>query len=174
MEDDKKKIEDYLEMIRLKTAVLLAASLKIGALIGGAPQKDADLIYKFGEAIGLAFQLQDDYLDVFAEGKKFGKAIGNDILANRKTFLLLSALQSGEPELVNQLKSWIEKADPSPNEKISAVKSIYEQLRIGELSLKRSDEYFNKALQSLDRVDVSPGKKTELTAMIKVLMNREH
>jgi geranylgeranyl diphosphate synthase, type II len=168
------RIGEYLEMIRLKTAVLLAASLAMGGIIAGARPKEYEALYNLGLNIGIAFQLQDDYLDIFAEGDKFGKSIGNDILANKKTFLLLSALQCEEKDIIAELNDWISRKKFDANEKIQAFKRIYEKLELREKTLNLSQEYFNKGFNFLKQVDVPEKNKTELTNLINLLIKREH
>ena len=167
-------VDEYLEMIRLKTAVLIAASLALGGIVAKTHEANVDALYQLGLNIGLAFQLQDDYLDVYADESKFGKAIGNDILANKKTYLLLSALQSDEQVLVDELKSWISKNNYDATEKIKAVIDIYRKLEIGEKTLKISRSYFSKGINCLEKLDVPSEQKTELHQLVNMLMNREH
>lgn len=124
---------EYIEMIRLKTAVLLACSLKIGAIIGGASQEDADNLYDFGINIGLAFQLQDDLLDVYGDTATFGKNIGGDITCNKKTFLLIHAFELASPEQKAILTSWIDKTQFIPTEKIEVFTNIYNELHLKEI-----------------------------------------
>jgi geranylgeranyl diphosphate synthase type II len=166
------QIEEYLNMIRLKTAVLLGGSLKMGAIMGDAGAKDADLLYHFGVNLGMAFQLQDDYLDVFGDEEIFGKKIGGDILCNKKTFLLIKAFEMANDEIKNELKSWIVAKDFNPEEKIKAVKSIYEKLRVKDESQLKIDEYFRLCLEYLDKVSIPAEKKRELYALVKKLVNR--
>jgi geranylgeranyl diphosphate synthase, type II len=166
-------IREYIEMIRLKTAVLIAASLAVGAISANAPSSDIDKLYQFGLNIGLAFQLQDDYLDVFANTDEFGKSIGGDILANKKTFLMISALNSSNLELVNKLHSWTKKEDFIPVEKIKAVTEIYRKLKIDKQSRIFTDDYFNKGLRFLEEVKVPKTRKTELEHFVFNLMRRE-
>ncbi|WP_372752805.1 polyprenyl synthetase family protein [Labilibaculum sp.] len=166
------KVEEYLNMIRLKTAVLLGGSLKMGAIMGDSSTKDADLLYYFGVNLGMAFQLQDDLLDVFGDESVFGKKIGGDILSNKKTYLLINALEKVPPELKKDLKYWLEVKDFNPEEKIKAVKTIYEQLSVRELSQKKIDDYFALCLEYLDKVNVTAEKKKELYSLVKGLINR--
>jgi geranylgeranyl diphosphate synthase type II len=158
-------------MIKLKTAVLLAGSLKIGALAANAPQKDAQLLYDFGINIGMAFQLQDDYLDVFGNEKIFGKAIGNDIVSNKKTFLLISALNLAENNdkklLIDALNNKFDK-----NKKIKTVTNLYKKLKVDELSKTKMKEYLNQALKLLENVSVEQHKKQELKNFALELYNR--
>ena len=127
------KEEEYLEMIRLKTSVLLACAVKIGALLGDATNEDAALLYDFGEKIGLAFQLQDDYLDVYGDFAVFGKRIGGDILCNKKTYLLIKAFEHANEEQRKELESWISRTEYAPQEKIDAVTRLYNEIGVREL-----------------------------------------
>ena len=136
--------EEYIEMIRLKTAVLLGCALKMGAIIAGATSQQADAVYKFGENIGLAFQLQDDYLDVYGDAKTFGKKIGGDILNNKKTYMLISALTMAKGESKEKLQALlVGKAD---DEKIAQVTAIYSELGIDKIAREKIAEYSQKAL----------------------------
>lgn len=164
--------DEYLQMITLKTAVLLAASLKIGALIGGADEKNTELLYDFGINLGIAFQLQDDYLDTFGDVKTFGKQIGGDIVANKKTYLLLSALEKATGETKNQLQKLLNEKVES-EVKIKEVTAIYNQLGIPEVIKQKLDEYQNKAIKALNAVNVSSDKKELLKNISLQLLNRE-
>lgn len=166
------QIEEYLNMIRLKTAVLLGGSLKMGAIMGDAKPKDADLLYHFGMNLGMAFQLQDDFLDVFGDEEIFGKKIGGDILCNKKTFLLIKAFELANGELKEELESWISAKDFDPEEKINAVRNIYEKLKVKDKSQAKIDEYFNLCLEYLDKVNIPAEKKKELYTLVKKLVNR--
>lgn len=163
-------IEEYLEMIRLKTAVLLGGALKMGAIIGGAPQEDVDNLYKFGNDIGLAFQLVDDLLDVYGDSKSFGKRIGGDILSNKKTYLLISALNLSTQK--EELLGWINKKEYSEEEKIAAVTDIYNRLGIKEKTEEKIKEYYLKAIEALDKVKVDETRKQELYTLAKQLNAR--
>lgn len=167
------RVEEYMEMIRLKTAVLLGCALKLGALNGGADMKDADLLYEYGESIGLAFQLKDDLLDVYGDVAKFGKNIGGDIVSNKKTFLLINALQNAEGPLKEELESWIAKQVFDREEKIAAVRAIYDQLHLKELSEERMKYYYDKAIHALDQMSVHADKTNELKQLAYQLMFRE-
>ncbi|TRX71625.1 polyprenyl synthetase family protein [Carboxylicivirga sp. M1479] len=169
---DDVKVDDYLKMIRLKTAVLLAASLKTGAILGGANDKNAELLYQFGENIGLAFQLQDDFLDVYGNIETFGKAIGGDIVANKKTFLLLNALQLASGSLQNDLSTWINAVDFNNDEKIEAVRNIYNSLKVDELARNKMNYYFDKAIAALNEVEGRDSMKEELRQFAVKLIER--
>ena len=166
-------IEDYIRMIRLKTAVLIACSLKLGAIIAGAPAGDADLIYTFGEHLGLAFQLQDDYLDVFGEVKKFGKEIGNDIVTNKKTFLYLKAFELAKAESLEKLNEHFHKNTIKQAEKINMITGIYRELHIDAMTRLLIDDYFSKALAVLSDISIEEGKKKFLLELAGQMVNRE-
>jgi geranylgeranyl diphosphate synthase type II len=166
-------ISDYIEMIRLKTAVLIGCSLKLGAILAKAPAAEADRIYSFGENIGLAFQLQDDLLDVFGDEQKFGKEIGGDILSGKKTFLLLKAYEIA-PEKVRSELNHCFSGHPLPDkEKITLVKNIYQSLKIRELTLEEIGKYFSTALQSLDGIHADEPSKKALRSFANDLLKRD-
>jgi geranylgeranyl diphosphate synthase, type II len=164
--------KEYMRMIELKTSVLLAGALKIGALIGGANKKDADLLYEFGRNIGLAFQLQDDLLDVYGDIDVFGKPIGGDIAANKKTFLLIKAFELAQKNDLNILEKYIYGENNNRDEKISTVKSIYDKLNIKELTQNKILELTQKANNHLNQVQAENFKKTELKSLAEKLINR--
>jgi len=165
-------VDEYMEMIRLKTGVLLACALKIGAIVGGASAKDAENLYQFGIQIGLAFQLQDDLLDVYGDTAVFGKSIGGDILCNKKTFLLINALKRSNEQQRNDLQNWIEKKIFDPNEKISAVTHLYDELCLRELSESKIRECCDRAMNYISRVGVTTYRKACLEDLSSRLMNR--
>ena len=167
------KEEDYIEMIRLKTSVLLACAVKIGAILAGASKEDQENLYKFGEKIGLAFQLQDDLLDVYGDPKVFGKNIGGDIMSNKKTYMLINALNLSNDAQRKELQKWIDAKDPDRQEKVSAVTRIYDEIGIRQLCEKKMDEYYNEALQYLAKVNVGEDRKTELKAYAAEMMKRQ-
>ena len=164
---------DYIEMIRLKTSVLLAASFKIGAIIGGASSSDAQYLYSFGEKVGLAFQLQDDLLDVYGDPKTFGKKIGGDILCNKKTYMLIKAFELADNKQKEILQQWIDANDFDANEKIAAVTDIYNQLDIKQCCVLKINEYYQAALTDLNALSVDSSKTTELKDVIGKLMYRD-
>lgn len=166
-------IAEYLEMIRLKTSVLLAGSLEIGALIGNAPKEQAELLYKFGENLGLAFQLQDDILDVYGDPHKFGKQVGGDILSNKKTFLLIKALELAENLEEEELNYWLKVEDFDPDTKVRAVTDIYNQLGVRQLAEEQMNDFAEKALSALARVEANSEKKDLLKAFAEELLVRE-
>ncbi len=163
-------IAEYLEMIRLKTAVLLGCALKCGAIAAGAGQEDADALYNFGINIGLAFQLMDDLLDVYGDPATFGKRIGGDILCNKKTFLQITALQHEDSKV--KLLDWINKTDFEETEKIKAVTTIYNELNLKQTSADIIHAYYEKGISFLDLVSVDYAKKKELRELAESLLTR--
>jgi geranylgeranyl diphosphate synthase type II len=166
------EIVDYMEMIRLKTAVLLAGSLKMGAIMAGASNENAEKIYSFGENIGLAFQLRDDLLDVYG-ASIFGKRMGGDILANKKTFMLLKALDTADETMKKALHAWMNGDTHNEEDKIRGVTQIFNTLKIKNFAEKEIDFYFKKGLDSLESVSCEKEKKTILFEFAESLMERE-
>ncbi|MFC2103844.1 polyprenyl synthetase family protein [Bacteroidota bacterium] len=164
--------QEYLRMIELKTSVLLAAALKIGALLGGANKKDANLLYEFGRNIGLAFQLQDDYLDVYGNTEVFGKQIGGDIVANKKTFMLIKAQELAKGEDKKNLKDLLLLENLERETKVSAVTNIYNKLNIREIVKQKIMELNQKSFNILEQVSVEENKKSELKKLADKLINR--
>lgn len=164
---------EYIEMIRLKTSVLLACALKIGAILGGASKEDAEHLYRLGESIGLAFQLRDDYLDVYGDPKKFGKKIGGDILCNKKTYLYINALRLADKEQRAALGYWATAADIVPEEKVAAVTAIYTALGLPEMSRNIEEQYYRRAQASLEALSVAEEKKQVLREFMAALMERD-
>ena len=165
--------DEYIEMICLKTAVLLAAGAQIGAILGGGSDEDAANLYNFGNAIGLAFQLKDDLLDVYGNESNFGKKIGGDILCNKKTYLLIHALKKAEGNDAEELKFWLNNDDKSlETEKIAAVTAIYNRLNIRKICEEKMEYYYREALESLGKVQVADDKKEELRKLAAKLMSR--
>lgn len=164
---------EYLEMIRLKTSVLLAASLKIGALLGGASSEDANCLYNFGMNMGVAFQLKDDLLDVYGNAAVFGKNIGGDILCNKKTYMLIKAFEHADEKQLQQLNAWVDAVTFDSPEKIAAVTNLYNQIGIKELCERKMTEYSEHAMESLIAVKVADEKKKEFEKIMKDLMHRE-
>ncbi|MFZ5940506.1 MAG: polyprenyl synthetase family protein [Bacteroidota bacterium] len=163
---------EYLKMIELKTAVLIAASLRIGAMVGGASQLDADDLYRFGLNLGLAFQLQDDLLDTFGDEKLFGKKTGMDIVNNKKTFLMIKALERAGEKQREELLYW-QNTDPAdPEKKIEAVKSIFSTLNIEQITRDKVTFYYNEAMANLSHLGVSQDKKGELYYFAEFLLSR--
>lgn len=165
--------QEYIEMIRLKTAVLLAAGLKIGAILGGASKEDAAYLYDFGVQIGIAFQLQDDLLDVYGDPAVFGKNIGGDILCNKKTYMLIKALEHANDTQLVQLTKWLAVDSGQPNEKIAAVTELYNEIGIKTICEDKMRDYYTRAMKSLDAVSVIGTKKQELKDLVEHLMYRE-
>ena len=165
--------EEYIEMIRLKTSVLLACALKMGAVVAGASDADANALYAFGEKVGLAFQLQDDLLDVYGDPKVFGKAIGGDITSNKKTFMLINAFNRADAETRAELERWTTATKFDPAEKIAAVTEIYNRLGIDKLAEQRIKEYFEQSRQHLDELSVSDNRKAVLREYTERMMNRK-
>ena len=166
--------EEYIEMIRLKTSVLLACATKMGAILAGASAEDADALYSFGEKIGLAFQLQDDFLDVYGDTKVFGKAIGGDILSNKKTYMLINAFALASDKQRATLNKWIDMPNPEPQEKIAAVTEIYNEIGINSLASEKIRFYFHESLKYLDMVKVDDARKEEMLAYTRDMMKREY
>lgn len=162
-----------MEMIRLKTAVLLACALKMGALLGGAPATDAERLYAFGIHIGLAFQLQDDLLDVYGDPRTFGKHIGGDILCNKKTFLLINALRLSDAKQRAELLGWIERKDFDAQEKIQAVTHIYNVLGLKALTEARIEALYEQANANLRALSVTAEQTAILKAVCDKLMHRQ-
>lgn len=166
-------VEEYIEMIRLKTSVLLAAALKIGACLAGASKEDADLLYDFGVSMGLAFQLQDDWLDVYGDPKVFGKNIGGDILCNKKTYMLITALAQADESQKTELQRWLSAQEYEPAEKIAAVTHIYNVMEIGKQCMNKADAYYEEGLAVLERVSLPAERKAVLKEYACSLMNRK-
>jgi geranylgeranyl diphosphate synthase type II len=166
-------IGEYLEMIRLKTAVLIGCSLKLGAIVAKAPPAETVNIYEFGENIGLAFQLQDDLLDVFGDEQKFGKEIGGDILSGKKTFLLLKACEIATEKERTALNQCFSDQSLSSEEKIRRVKNIYQSLNIREITLEEIGKYHSKASQSWKGIRVDEKSKEVLKSFANNLLKRD-
>lgn len=166
-------INQYIDMIRLKTAVLLGASLKIGALVAEASLSDANHLYDFGVNLGIAFQLQDDILDVYGDADHFGKQVGGDILANKKTFLLITALENANGSLMTDLLNWISSNDKSDN-KVNAVKAIYDELNVRQLAEDKMQLLYQEALSHLEAIPVPSTSKQPLKDLADSLMNRKN
>jgi geranylgeranyl diphosphate synthase type II len=163
--------EEYLHMINLKTSVLLAASLQMGAILGGAGERNRDLIYQFGRKLGLAFQVQDDYLDAFGDPDKFGKQVGGDILANKKTFLLIHALESANKDCKEQLMQLMQ---TTPTDKVEQVLQIFRQCKVDEWARELKEKYMEEAFAHLDDIAVLSKRKEPLKQLALFLTQREH
>jgi geranylgeranyl diphosphate synthase type II len=164
--------EEYLRMIELKTAVLIAASMKIGAIIGGGSGKDIDLISEVGRNLGLSFQIQDDLLDVYGDTGSFGKRTGGDIVTNKKTFLLLKAIELASGEQQKILQSQLSLKDFEPEEKIRIVTEIFNQLNIRQITESLANESIIKALNFLDKIGTDQERKSELYNFVSALDGR--
>jgi len=163
---------EYIEMIRLKTSVLLAACAQMGALLGGASDSDAKLMYEFGERVGLAFQLQDDLLDVYGDPAVFGKKIGGDILCNKKTYLYINAYRLADRSQREELDRWAAYDGDDPQSKIDGVRAIYDAVGVKQMSEKLIRSYFDEALKKLDDVHLPEPRKQALKEYAGSLMNR--
>ena len=166
------KVEEYIEMIRLKTSVLLAAALKIGAMLGGASDEDAQKLYDFGVKIGLAFQLQDDWLDVYGDPKVFGKNIGGDILCNKKTYMLITALEEANEEQRAVLESWLAAHDYVPAEKIAAVTALYNDIGVGKRCQEKAEALNAEGFGILDSINLPEERKAVLREYACSMLNR--
>lgn len=166
--------EEYIEMIRLKTSVLLACALKIGAILADAPAEDADCLYKFGEQIGLAFQLQDDYLDVYGDSRVFGKKIGGDITSNKKTFMLINAFSHADEAQRQELEKWVNAKSFDREEKIAAVTRLYNEIGIDKMAQDKIAYYFEQSKKYLDAVQVPAERKEELLKYAQRMMKRKY
>ena len=165
--------EEYIHMIYLKTAVLIGGSIRHGALIAGAPKHEHDALYDFGCHLGLMFQLQDDYLDVYGDTAEFGKKIGGDILCNKKTYLLIKAqeLASGEDKAL--LHDWMQRKDYDPAEKIRAVTEIYNRAGVPEAVQEKIEYYVEKSRAALDKVEVPEERKVYFREIIDAIGDRK-
>ena len=164
--------EEYIEMIRLKTSVLLACALKIGAIMAGAPKEDVDRLYHFGERMGLAFQLQDDFLDVYGDPAVFGKAIGGDILCNKKTYMLINALNAADESQRKELLEWIDADHPDAQQKIAAVTALYNIIGVDKMAQAKIEQYFAEARACLEEVNVESDRKQVLRDYTDAMMHR--
>ena len=165
---------EYIEMIRLKTSVLLACALKIGALLADAPAEDADNLNKFGDQMGLAFQLQDDYLDVYGDPSVFGKAVGGDILCNKKTYMLINAFNRADDAQRAELMRWVTAKDFDPKEKIAAVTAIYDKVGIRKVAEEKIEYYFEQSRKYLAKVNLPDERKAVLAAYTDKMMTRKN
>ena len=164
---------EYIEMIRLKTSVLLACALKIGAVLGGASEQDADALYEFGEKLGLAFQLQDDYLDVYGDFKTFGKQIGGDIMCNKKTYMLINAQLLANKEQAQELNMWLNKENPVREEKVAAVTRLYDEIGVPQLVRDKINQYYQEAAQAIARVSLPQERTAILWDYAQSMLNRK-
>ena len=164
---------EYIEMIRLKTSVLLGYALELGGIIAGADAETTHHLYEGGVNIGIGFQLKDDLLDVYGDPAKFGKQVGGDILANKKTFLLIEALEQANSSVRDELTGWLDKPVADKAEKVRAVTAIYEQLRIRQITEARIAEYFERGFANFDQINADPARKAFLTQFARQLADRE-
>jgi geranylgeranyl diphosphate synthase type II len=164
--------DEYIEMIRLKTSVLLACALKLGAVLADAPQQDADLMYQLGEELGLAFQLQDDLLDVYGDPKVFGKAIGGDIVSNKKTYMLINANNRANDRQRSELSRWITAKAFDREVKVAEVTRLYDEIGIRQLCEEKINYYFDMARRTLDQVHVPEDRKQSLRQYMDTLLHR--
>ena len=164
---------EYIEMILKKTAVLTGCSLKMGAILADADKRDAEALYQFGLNLGLAFQLKDDLLDVYGDQKSFGKKIGGDIISNKKTYLLIKALKNSNPDQRKELDKWLSAKQYETDEKVEAVKKIYDELKLKVISENLIEKYYLASLDCLSSVNVADDRKLELIKLSENLMYRE-
>jgi geranylgeranyl diphosphate synthase type II len=164
---------EYLEMIKLKTSVLLGYALELGGIIGGASEKSCNLLYEVGINIGLGFQLKDDLLDVYGDPVKFGKQVGGDIISNKKTYMLIEAIEKATGETKGLLDKWLTVKEFDNAEKVKAVTEIYNSLGIKQLAEAKINDYFDKGLECLAKLKVEEERKTELKAFAEMLIDRE-
>lgn len=164
---------EYLEMIRLKTSVLLAASLKLGGMLAGASAEDLENLYAYGETMGMAFQLQDDLLDVYADQSLFGKKIGGDICCNKKTFLLITAMNLASEQQLAEMKEWMERKEYDAAEKIAFFTDIYNKLGVKEICEKRIEALFAKCDEYINNISVAEEKKEMLKDFANSLLDRK-
>ena len=167
-------IADYLEMIRLKTAVLLGGALKIGALVGNASLAEANKLYDFGLNLGIAFQLQDDILDVYGDPEKFGKQVGGDIISNKKTFLLIKALELADDATLQKLNGYLLNSTISSSEKVIAVTAIYNKLNIKNIAEAEMMKFANISLTAMQDIEVPEERKLVLMDFANGLITRDN
>ena len=165
--------DEYIEMIRLKTSVLLACALKMGAILADAPQEDAERLYQVGEQLGLAFQLQDDLLDVYGDPAVFGKAIGGDITSNKKTYMLINAFNRANAEQRQELEKWVMATEFDRQQKVAAVTRLYDEIGIRELCEEKINYYFDVARQTLNDVHVPEEAKQALRNYMDEMLHRD-
>jgi geranylgeranyl diphosphate synthase type II len=166
-------MDEYIAMIRLKTAVLLGFSLEMGALLGGASPETVASLYEFGLQLGIGFQLKDDILDVYGEPDKFGKQVGGDIIANKKTFLLIRALELANPMQTRELDYWLGVANFNPQNKVDAVKEIYDHLHIRQQAEEAMNSYFDKGFAALAAANLAPERFETLRSFARSVIERE-
>jgi len=167
------ELDDYIKMIGLKTAALIAGGLQIGALIGGASEDDAQHLFDFGFNLGIAFQLQDDTLDTFGDPEKFGKQVGGDIIQNKKTFLVLKALELATPETATLLQELLADMEMDEALKVERVRNIFKDLNIRDFAEAAKERYLQKAFANMEAINIDPNRKTLLLELAGVIMERE-
>ena len=165
--------QDYLEMIRLKTAVLLGFSMEFGGMLAGLPQDQVDQLYDVGEKMGIGFQLMDDYLDVYADKAKFGKQVGGDIISNKKTYLLINALELANSDQKQALDKWLAYQGDDTDSKVEGVKKIYDEIGIPNLAKMKMNYYFDQAIKTFQGIEGNEEAKQVLIAFAEKLMKRE-
>ena len=168
---DNVSIDEYIEMIRLKTSVLLGCALETGAIVAGASKNDAELIYEFGQQIGIAFQIQDDILDLYADPEKFGKQVGGDVICNKKTLLLLKAFEIANETQTSQLKALLAEQDLVL--KVKAVRELFDELGIREICKGIMNDHYDKAKLAMNQLSISEESKKPLLELAAYLMERE-
>jgi geranylgeranyl diphosphate synthase, type II len=164
-------LEEYIEMIGLKTSVLMAASLKMGAIIGGAGERNQNLLYEFGRKLGIAFQVQDDYLDAFGDPIKFGKQVGGDIISNKKTFLLIHTLETATGPRKKELETVL---NGNGDGKVEKVINIYRDAGVDEWAIQLKNKYLDEAMGLLEDIAVLSKRKQPLKDFAQFLIKREH
>ena len=164
-------LEKYINMIELKTSVLLAASLQMGAIMGGASRGNQGHMYEFGRNLGIAFQIQDDYLDAFGDPEKFGKQVGGDILANKKTFLMIRAMETADPEQTSRLESLVNETGEA---KISETLAIFSACGVDDWARKLKDKYLNESFRHLEEIAVTASRKAPLAELAQFLVQRDY
>lgn len=168
------KMDEYLRMIELKTSVLLAASLQLGAILGGAGQSNQEHAYAFGRNLGIAFQIQDDYLDAYGDPVKFGKQPGGDIMANKKTFLMIKALESANATQLKELKRLMQAGSTSPEDKVARVLSVFDDCGVNKWAADLKEKYITEAFEHLEEMAVVSTRKEPLRQLAHFLVQREH
>jgi geranylgeranyl diphosphate synthase type II len=165
--------KEYIHMIRQKTAVLLGFSLELGALLAEAPEADRKALRNLGISIGIGFQLTDDLLDAYADPKKFGKQVGGDIVANKKTYLLIKAWQLATPQQRKTLHHWLTAKSPDKKEKVREVKKIFDALDLEKITQRKSQSYFQKGLTQLNHLHIPDLQRESLRSYIRELIHRQ-
>ena len=171
---EKVSVDEYIEMVRLKTSVLLGAALQLGGLMAGASESDLTLLYRIGERIGLAFQIQDDVLDVWGDERTFGKRIGGDIVQNKKSLVQILALENAHPEQLRELRRWIDMKCFDEEQKIAEVTALYNAIRVRPMCEEREAQYTEQAMNDIMLLSVPQDKKQELIDITRKLLNRKN